>query len=142
MTTLSDQQYQDLIVAEVGDDAAGTLALNVPLYWARRDGITDLETRHLYVKRDAINLMLGRVRGQVRIVGVGGASIDAHQLTTHLQDMRAAVQTLIDTGIDAASAGGAAGELTTTAPIAPPDGSFVDANNRLYRGDPYERRRR
>lgn len=37
MTTLSDQQYQDLIVAEVGDDAAGTLALNVPLYWARRE---------------------------------------------------------------------------------------------------------
>lgn len=141
MATLSEQEYQDLIVAEVGDDASGVLALNVPLYWARRDGITDLEARFLSVKRDAILLMLGRVRARVNVQGLGFSRSD-DQLTTHLQDMLATVDAAIALGGSVANAGGATGELTTTAPIVPPDGSFVDANDRAYRGDAYRRRAR
>lgn len=137
---LTEQQYIDLIVAEVGDDAASTLATTVPLYWGRHAGLAD-EARFLATKRDAIDVMLGRVRGQVRIVGVGGASIDAHQLTTHLQDMRALVQAQIESDTAASGAGGAVGALATPAPVPAPLGAF-DANDRAYRGDPYRRTRR
>jgi len=33
MAELSEEQYQQIIVAEVGDDAAGTLVTMVPMYW-------------------------------------------------------------------------------------------------------------
>lgn len=138
---LSEQQYQDLIIVEVGDDAAGTLATVVPLYWERRSAYTDLEARYRYAKRDALDAMLGRVRGQVKIVGVGGASIDAHQLFTHLQDMRTQLQAEIDMLETSGGSGGAVGDLTTTAPSSPPTG-MTDANHPAYRGDPYYYTRR
>ena len=137
---LSEQQEQDLIILEVGDDQAGTLATAVPLYWERYAGLAT-PARALAVKLAAIDAMLGRVRGQVKIVGVGGASVDAHQLFTHLQDMRALVQAQIDAASSASAAGGAVGDLTTTSPIAPPTGA-PDASSRAYRGDPYLTRRR
>jgi len=137
---LSEQQYQDLIILEVGDDANGTLATLLPLAWERFAAL-GLEARYRAAKLAAIDAMLGRVRGQVRIVGVGGASVDAHQLTTHLQDMRATLQAQIDAETAGAAAGGAMGDLTTTAPIAPPLGAW-DASDRAYRGDPYRTRRR
>lgn len=137
---LTEQQQQDLIILEVGDDAAGTLAAAVPLYWERYAALGDA-ARVLATKLAAIDAMLGRVRGQVKIVGVGGASVDAHQLTTHLQDMRALVVTQISAAELAGAAGGAVGELTTTSPIAPPTGA-PDASGRVYRGDPYLTRRR
>ena len=137
---LSEQQEQDLIILEVGDDAAGTLATVVPLSWERYAAL-ELPARTRATKLAAIDAMLGRVRGQVKIVGVGGASVDAHQLTTHLQDMRALVQSQIDAASSAGASGGAVGDLTTTSPIAPPTGA-PDASGRVYRGDPYLTRRR
>lgn len=137
---LSEQQEQDLIILEVGDDAAGTLATVVPLYWERYAAL-EVPARARATKLAAIDAMLGRVRGQVKIVGVGGASVDAHQLTTHLQDMRALVMAQIEAASSAGAPGGAVGDLTTTSPIAPPTGA-PDASGRVYRGDPYLTRRR
>lgn len=136
---LTQQQYQDLIIVEVGDDAAGTLVTVVPLYWERYAALGD-EARYRATKLAAIDAMLGRVRGQVKIVGVGGASVDAHQLTTHLQDMRALVLAAIADAESSGAAGGAVGDLTTTAPVTAPSG-LPDASSRAYRGDPYYRRR-
>ena len=137
---LTAQQYQDLIVLEVGDDAAGTLLAVVPLYWERFAAHTDTEARYRATKLAAIDAMLGRVRGQVKITGVGGASIDAGQLTANLQAMRATL--LADmSSADAGAAGAAVGELETTSPIMPPTGA-PDASSRAYRGDPYLTRRR
>lgn len=142
MAILSEQQYQDLIIAEVGDDAAASLASTVPLYWLRRSGIADLDLRYLYAKRDAIDLMLGKVRGLVKIVGVDGASVDAHQLTLHLQELRIVVEHQIVELAQLASSGGVAGVLTTTAPIMPPTTSPYDANDGAYRGSTYRVSRR
>lgn len=138
---LSEQQYQDLIVAEVGDDASAVLASTVPLYWARYSAY-DLETRFLYTKRAAIDLMLGRVRAKVDVQVFEGPRKSMSQLFDHLTQMRATVEALISTADQVGSAGAASGDLTTTAPIMPPAGSRIDANDRAYRGDPYTRRRR
>lgn len=145
MAELTEQEYQDLIVAEVGDDAASTLASTVGVYWRRYDGYTDLETRYLQVKLAAIDLMLGRVRKQVDFRDPAGISASAHQLFTHLTQMRDIVQDQIDSGAGVASSGAAAGGgiglLTKTAPQMPPAGSLLDANDTAYRGDPYRPRR-
>jgi|GEM_PF-3584673 hypothetical protein len=85
MAELTEAEYVQIIIAEVGDDTQANLAAMVPLYWRRRDGVTDLETRALYVKRDAIVLLLGKVRAHIDLTGTGGASIKQDQLTTHLQ---------------------------------------------------------
>lgn len=50
--------------------------------------------------------------------------------------------TIADTAMTTASAAmsPASGPLTTTAPVAPPCPTGPDANDRMYRGDPYRRR--
>ena len=138
---LSEDQYQQLIIAEVGDNAQGTLASTVPIYWARYDAIADLETRYLYAKLASVDLMLGTVRGQVTIRDGDGASVDLNKLFDHLTTMREQVADLIAITIQTGSAGGATGDLTKTAPVMPPAGSLVDANDPDYRGNPYQRRR-
>lgn len=139
--TLTDAQYMQLIVAEVGDDQQFTLASSVPIYWARYAGIADLETRFLSVKLSAIDLMLGRVRGQVTIRDGDGASVDLNKLFDHLTTMRETVLAQIEIATQAGSSGAASGDLTHTAPVMPPSGSLVDANSADYRGNPYQRRR-
>jgi hypothetical protein len=143
MAELTEQEYQQLIVAEVGDDSTRTLASTVGVYWRRYDAYTDLEVRYLHVKLAAVDLMLGRVRGQVTIRDGDGASVDLNKLFDHLATMRETVQAQIDIGVGAGSAasGGAIGVLTKTAPIMPPAGSLLDANDPAYRGDPYRPRR-
>lgn len=142
MTTLSEQQYQDLILAEVGDDASRVVESTIALYWQRFAAIADLETRSLYVKRACIDLLLGRARKQVTFKDASGATVDLNKLFDHLTTMRNDIDSLIETQSTAASAGGAAGDLTHTAPVMPPSGARVDANDRAYRGDPYRRARR
>lgn len=137
---LTEAQYQQLIVAEVGDDSAGALASTVPIYWLRYADVADLESRFLYAKLAAIDLMLGRVRGQVTIRDGDGASVDLNKRFDHLITMRETVQAQIDILTASGSAGAAAGELTKTAPIMPPVGAF-DSNSADYRGSPYMRRR-
>jgi hypothetical protein len=139
--TLSESDYIQLIVAEVGDDGHMTLASTVPIYWARYAGIADLETRFLSVKLSAIDLMLGRVRGRVTIRDGDGASVDLNKLFDHLTTMREQVLGQINTVTQAGSSGAASGDLTHTAPVMPPAGSMGDANSADYRGNPYQRRR-
>lgn len=144
MAELTAQEYQDLIMAEVGDDARGTLAWAIDTYWRRYDAYADLESRYLHVKLAAIDLMLGRVRGQVTIRDGDGGSVDLNKLFDHLTAMRETVQSQIASGVgagSAASSGGAIGQLTKTAPQMPPAGSGYDANDTAYRGDPYRPRR-
>lgn len=144
MAELTEQEYQDLIVAEVGDDARSTLASTIGVYWRRHDGYTDLDVRYLHVKLAAVDLMLGRVRGQVTIRDGDGASVDLNKLFDHLTAMRETVQAQIASGVASsggASSGGGIGLLTKTAPQMPPAGSLLDANDTAYRGDPYRPRR-
>lgn len=137
---LTEAEYQALIITEIGDDDAATLATTVPLYWSRRSGVADLESRYQAVKRDALILMLGTVRGLVDMSS-GGDSIKLSQKLTNLRTMLEILDEQIAQASGAAGASAAAGELTQTAPILPPTGSF-DSNAGVYRGSPYQTRRR
>jgi hypothetical protein len=136
--SLTEQQYQELIVLRVGDDAATTLATNIALLWQARSSIADLDIRALQVTVDAIDLMLGRVRGQVDFRGPDGSSVSLSDLFTHLQQMRA--QTVAQLASAQAGAGGgvAVGQLTQTAPLMP-SGCELDPNAQRYRGDTIRR---
>jgi hypothetical protein len=138
--TLSDVQYQALAIDEIGDDASSTLATAVPLYWARWSAIADLELRFLYVKRDAIDRLLGPAKDAIDIVS-DGDSVKLDQRFTHLLALRRVVETLIDQASTRSNVRPAAGELTQTAPIMAPAGAF-DSNHADYRGNVYARRRR
>ena len=82
---LSAAQYQNLIVLQVGDDAAGTLAANIGTLWLKNDDRTDDYARYLYSKRDAIDVMLGRVRAQVDFKALDGASVNLTDLTANFR---------------------------------------------------------
>jgi hypothetical protein len=136
---LTAEQYQELVILQVGDDAAGTLAANIALLWARNDDRSDNVVRFLYTKRDAIDVMLAGVRKQVTFKALDGASVNLSDLMRNLQQMRDDVQGLIDEQALIANGAGAIGALTTTAPIPPPP-FWPDANDPRYKGDPYEPR--
>ena len=59
---LSEQQYQDLIILEVGDDANGTLATLLPLAWERFAAL-GLEARYRAAKLAAIEIAEAIARG-------------------------------------------------------------------------------
>jgi len=136
---LTDDQLKALIVLQVGDDAAGTLAANIDLLWTAHDDVDDQALHGLLTKRDAIDTMLGRVRQQVSFKALDGASVNLSDLSKHLLAMR---ETL-DGQIESAQAGvsaGAIGLLTQTAPIMRDNASQADPNSRALRGDPLRRR--
>jgi hypothetical protein len=137
---LTEAEYQALIITEVGDDTTGTLATNVPVYWSMRDTIADLALRYLYVKRDAIILMMGKLRDLVDMSS-GGDSIKLSQQITNLRTLLEVLESQLEQVSQTGGASAAAGQLTQTAPILPPPGAF-DANSQDYRGNVYLNRRR
>lgn len=137
---LTEAEYIAQIITELGDDAAGTLAINVPIYWGMRDTIADLALRYLIVKRDAIILLIGTLRKAVDLTSDG----DTVKLSQQITNLRTLLE-LLDSELAGASsssgASAAAGELSQTAPIMPPTG-YNDSNAAVYRGSPYQSRRR
>lgn len=137
---VTDQQLIDLIVAEVGDDAAGTVGRLIGTLWevyADKARVAP-RLRYLYAKRASIDALLGSVREAVTFVD-GDARVELIQKTANLRAMRGEVQAEI-AAVEArarAGRGAATGALTATAPVDPPAGGRVDANDRRYRGDAY-----
>jgi len=132
--TLSDEQYQDLIIAFVGGDTEdGLLALNVPILWELRGTIADAAIRMLYVKIDAIDMLLGQAARQVTFRTSSGSSVALSDLFDHFKELRAACLSQI--GGSAAGGGVAIGTLTKTAPLMPPATGELDPNAQRYRGD-------
>lgn len=131
--SLTDEQYQQLIIAQVGDDEAGTLATNVPILWAQyADESATL--RFLLTKRGAIECMQARVRKQVSFRALDGASVQLSDLLSHLATLYDQVQNQI-TAAESSGVLPQIGELTTIAPITPE--LPPDANDARYRGQPY-----
>lgn len=134
---LTEAQYKALIVAEVGDDAAGTVAAQIDVLWDLYADQSDA-ARYLRTKRHAITLLMGSVRTQVNTTGFDGSKIEWSDLLANLQAMLDAVDAEIAASAAAAGAGGVSGVLTRTAPIAAPAGwAGADANSRGLRGDAY-----
>ncbi len=138
---LTEAEYKSLILVAVGDDAAGTLAANIDLLWNSHDTVADLPLVAALTRRDAIDLILGRVRQQVDFRTSSGSEVNLSDLFDHLLKMRAAVDEQISLAQATLGGGGALDGLTTTAPIIPATGE-IDPNARVYRGDPLRRRGR
>lgn len=137
---LTQDQYSDLIIAQVGDTSDGLLAQRIALLWTMRDAVSDLDSRALYVKLDAIDLVIGHVRSQVTIRAADGSSADLNKLFDHLMAMRQSVGDQIEAAQAGLGGGIAVGTLTTTAPISRDNTDQPDPNDRVYRGDPLKRR--
>lgn len=136
MSTLTDAEQQTLILALVGDDDQGTVAAVLPILWKQTAGATSDDQRRLQTQLLAVDVLLARVRGRVSFRTADGTQVTEAQLTENLQTMRRNV--LDDLArLQQVESGPVIGDLSTTAPVEPPDGSFVDANDRAYRGDPY-----
>jgi|SRR6185503_9612553 len=143
---LDASAYQQLIIGQVGDDAAGTLASQITTLWTANDNQTSVPVQALYVRRDAIDLMLARARQGADFTDPNGTEVKLDQLFEHLLKMRQAVQADIDravaAGLVTAAGSGAVGELTKTTPIAVDYPGQSDPSGRVYRGDPLRPRRR
>lgn len=136
----TEQEYIDLIQAELGDTVSGALAANIDLLWSRFDSITDLDLHYLYAKRAAIDLLLGQVRAQVSFKTSSGSEVDLDQLFQHLLKLRESLELeLASSSAGGVGAGMAIGELTTTAPIMRDRAGQRDPNRRSLRGDPLKR---
>src|SRR5262245_44704111 len=114
---LNQSQYSSLIILEVGDTASGVITTNIATLWTKWDTIADLDAQALYVKRDAIELVLGEVRKQTTIRAADGSSVDLNKLFDHLIAMRTATLDQIEAAQSGLGGGIAVGQLTTTAPI-------------------------
>lgn len=140
---MTEEEYIAQIITSIGGDTTdGMLATNLPIYWAARDSVADLNARALLVKRDGIDLLLGNTWRKVDFKALDGASVSLSDMFDHLLKLRSVVQDQIDRLADQAAAGGAVGELLTTAPIGPPTVFGPDANSGAYRGSPYLSRKR
>lgn len=132
---LTEAQYKALIPVEVGDDAAGSVASNIDTLWTKNDDQPDLFTRYLTTKRDAIGLLMGRVRQMVSFHALSGASVNLSDLMKNLETMLAAVNDQIVLQAEQLRSAALA-PLTTTTPTTPPAG-WPDANDPQYKGSPY-----
>lgn len=146
---LSDAQYRQLIVDQVGDTASGLIANQITTLWTLNDDQPSPKLQFYHTKRAAIQMLMGAVREQVTQQGLDGVRTDLSKKLEHLATMLTAVNDDIDryqaSGIDVevdSDFAAAAGELTTTTSRPPPTACGPDANSPLYRGDPYYPRRR
>ena len=132
---LSDQEYRDLIIVEVGDNAAGLLAANIATLWEVRDTIADSYQRYLAVKIAAIDLMLANAaRSPTSFTAIDGTQVNYSDVFNRLKLLREVALS----AAAAASGGGsvAIGEMTQTAPIMRDLRGQSDPNARAKRGDP------
>lgn len=143
---LSDAQVQSLIVLEVGDTTTNLLSTNIGMLWTLYEDQANVGTRlrYLYVKRAAIDLLLGYYREYIDSE-TDGNSYKLSQTVTHLLKMRQAVEEALaqQVGQVEAARPPATGTLTATAPVVASDRDTpttrVDGNDPRYRGDPYWR---
>jgi hypothetical protein len=129
---LSAEQYQELVVSEVGD-SSDLVTDNVPLYWSMHSG-KPTYLRYLWTKLATIDLLLGQpaVREAVNYTE-DGQSQSLHQKFESLTEMRKSVMASI-----ASYRGNRApvvSEMAARTPVASPTG-WPDANSGDYRGDP------
>ncbi len=141
---------KQLIVDQVGDTADALVAGKVGTLWDLHDDQPSLKLRFLYAKRDAITLLMGRVREQVTQSGLNNLAVELTDKLTNLQTMWDNVAGEI--AAQEAKAGQqaqtsqqgtrqpAVGQIRQTAPVMAPFGS-LDANDPRYRGDAYRGRR-
>lgn len=134
---LTDDQEQLLIATQFGKTGDADFAALISLLWTKYDDLPaiDPRLRPLMVRREAlVSLITGLdAPGKWEEAGV------SEDNSLALANLRFQLE-LVDKQLLRIQGAGAAfvGQLTATAPI-PPRGSFLDPNDRFYRGDPLRR---
>lgn len=147
---LTADQYKTLIITEVGDDEASSLAAQMEIYWEmagmevaralptlKNSALVLLHT-YRYAKLKAIDLMLGKVRKKVTQTSNTGASTKLSELTDNLEGMRSALLDDIKSFEEKMTRAGrrpVLGMRSATGMTEPPSG-FPDPNSAVYRGEP------
>ena len=137
---LTEAQYKQQIILLVGDDSVGTLAGAIDLLWSSHADVSNIGLVSLLTKRDAIDVMLAKVRNMVSFKALDGASVSASDMFDHLFKMRQMTDAQIEQAQSGQDGSVAIGELTTTAPIGRDSARGIDPNARSLRGDPLRRR--
>ncbi len=125
---LSDDDVKELIINQVGDvtttgapttsTSEGVIAVNIDNLWDFY-GAVPSRLKYLYVRRDAIELVLARVAPKVN-TQIGNLQLSRSQHARALGQMRDALLkriTAVERSIRAASAVGAIGVITTVTPV-------------------------
>lgn len=140
---LTEQQYQDLILKEVGDD--GTVSDSIVVLWNKRGAWSGngIYYQYLLVKADAIRMLMGNVWADVSTRMPSRAEFLLREKFANLKAMLEMVLeeiaqfggalTIIDGDLSFADM--AVGEMEATAPIEGIVG-FPDPNDTQYLGDP------
>jgi hypothetical protein len=147
-STLTAAQYQDMILAEVGDTISGPVGSRILTIWDMFAAKTPIYLQYLYAKVKAIDILLGPALAGLPTLTVGRQTVDEAKYAEFLLKLKAATNEEIDRE-EMGNRLGEAGQITQTAPIMPPDPLLPifdpfqvrDANSPLYRGDPYRTRR-
>lgn len=104
------------------------------LIWSDIPDDMPADQQYLVAKIAAIDLLLGSVWTYCDFRALDGASVSAGQMFDNLLKLRGLAAD--ELAALAGGTGGAIGVLTRTAPQMPPAG-MPDANDPIYRGDPY-----
>lgn len=143
MAPLTETEYKDMIVEEVGDSASGLVASRIDTSWAMYESERDMYRQYLRAKRKSIDLLMGSVREQVTAAN-RGQSVELSTKLRNLQIMRDAVTDELgdEAKIERSAASGrrraVLGQLA--GPDTPPNEWSPDGNDPAYRGDLYRRR--
>jgi hypothetical protein len=135
---LSDIEYQQDILAEIGDD--GTVAPAIETIWAKytAKGFLSKQLQALYTKVDAINRLLGSPAARKRYTFKSKDAVhNLKELTDNLREMRKEAleeRNLLEKRLNTGGAP-AVGVMAATASITSPAG-LPDANSGYYRGNP------
>jgi hypothetical protein len=161
--SVNDAQVQALVISKVGDidpttlapttSGTGLLAVNVPVLWSYYldKAVIAPRLQALYTERDAIKLVLARLRMLVDFNTGQALAMKQSQKTAALQAMLTETEGEISTLERQTSAshraGGATGALTRTTPIPPPISApetpyeapspYLDPSDPRYSGSPY-----
>lgn len=133
----SDEEYQALIIEEVGDTPSNLLAGRIALLWSMYDEVaTRPRLRYWYTYRQACQFLYGQYRKQVNIVA-GTMKVELARKLQALMEMSKDADLQIERELK--GIGGREpvfGASTVTQASDPPNG-FPDASNPKYSGYPY-----
>lgn len=145
MPALTADQQQAMIADELGQGGDPTFLARVETWWTFFADKATLHHRlqYLYVKRQAVTFLLGRVWADVDY-SEEDVNEDLDQWTRHLTGLKELLDAEIldlEQRIRSASQGPKTGLIAATSPYAPIYTSDPDPNHPVYRGVPRYRAR-
>lgn len=142
--SLTENEYKEMIVSQVGDTDDSIILSNIDLLWQMgANGVNTMYLQFLQAKIEAILLLMGTLRESVNFQQLDVLRVDMKQRIENLQVMLNATTTMLNRAksqesSQVVSSGPVVVQLRTTAPRSNPNPFGNDGNAPKYRGDLYE----